>query len=76
MIDFDKLYHDETYALKVLINLIDKYFTTDEEKIRLIRNLVSLVGNIPGRRVGAIFYQKGLSTEDQNIIQEIINIYS
>ena len=58
MIDFDKLYHDETYALKVLINLIDKYFTTDEEKIRLIRNLVSLVGNIPGRRVGRFFTKK------------------
>ena len=76
MINFDKLYYDETYSLKVLINLIDKYFTTDEEKIREIRNLVSLVGCIPGRRVGGMFYQKTLSTEDQKIIQEIINIYS
>lgn len=75
MIESNKLYHDEAYALKVLINLIDKYFVNDEEKLKEIKSLASLIGCMPGRRVGKIFHQKKLSEDDQKVVQEIINIY-
>ncbi len=75
MINLDKLYHDESYALKVLIGLIDKYVTTDEDKLNAIKMVSSLPGCIPGRRVGAIFHQNQIAEEDQKVIQEIINIY-
>lgn len=75
MIDLDKLYDDEAYALKVLIGLINTYIQPDAEKLNCINTVASLPGCIPGRAVGGIFYQKNVSQEDQKVIQEIINIY-
>ncbi len=75
MVDLDKLYHDEAYALKVLIGLINKYASSDAEKIENINVVSGLPGCIPGRAVGRIFYKKDVSAEDQKVIQEVINIY-
>jgi hypothetical protein len=76
MVDLDKLYQDEAYALKVLIKLINKYLQSDEERIKGINIVSALPGCIPGRAVGNIFHQKDLSVEDQKVIQEIIDIYA
>lgn len=75
MVNLDKL-QDEAYALKVLIELINKYLTTDSEKVESINIVASTHGCIPGRAIGRIFYQKGLSEDDTKVIQEIINIYA
>ncbi|WP_221794362.1 hypothetical protein [Oceanobacter mangrovi] len=75
MINLEKLYDDEAYALKVLIGLIDKYVTDSEEKVNHIRMVASFPGTIPGRKVGGIFHGFKISECDQRIIQEIINIY-
>lgn len=75
MIDLDKL-QNEAYALKVLINLIDKYVLTDREKVASISMLATLHGCIPGRAIGSIFHDKKLDNIDTAIIQEIINIYA
>lgn len=75
MIDLDKL-QDEAYALKVLIELINKYIPSDAEKVECINTVSSPHGCIPGRAIGKIFYQKNLDNLDTQIIQEIINIYA
>jgi len=75
MVDLDKLYNDEAYTLKVLIELVIKYISSDSEKVEHIQTLSRLPGCIPGRAVGVIFRGKSISEGDQKIIQEIINIY-
>lgn len=75
MIDLEKL-DDEAYALKVLIALINKYSSSDSEKINAINIVASIPGCIPGRAVGKIFFGKSLNGEDTKVIQEVINIYS
>lgn len=75
MINLDRL-QDEAYALKVLIELINKYVPSDSEKVEGISLVASTHGCIPGRAIGRIFYGKGVSEEDEKVIQEIINIYA
>lgn len=75
MVDLDRL-QDEAYALKVLIDLIDRNVPSDKEKIEGIKVVASTHGCIPGRAIGRIFYGKNLSPDDTKVVQEIINIYA
>jgi hypothetical protein len=58
MIDLDKLYKDEAYVLKVIIDLINKYIQSDAEKLSSINTVSRLPGCIPGRAVGGDFLSK------------------
>jgi hypothetical protein len=73
VIDFNSL-NNELYALKVLIELVNKYMD-DTDKLAYISLFSSTQGSIPGRSVAGAFADKKLSFDDGRVIQQIVSIY-